>query len=635
MDELLEQFLIEGPELVEQAGADLLALEQRPTDTALIDGVFRAVHTLKGSVGLFDLKPMGAVLHRAEDLLDEIRLGRAAVTTERIDRLLAVVERCGVWLEIVARDGSLGESASEESRLLIDALDLQFDEAGDSPTAPAPGGAGWAAKLRQQWPEATAAVCAVRYRPDLQAYFRGDDPLAIARATPGLLSLHASVAGTTPDDDYDPFLCTLLFEILSSATATDLSAALRFVKDQVEIEALAVDRRSEAVVDAGPKASTSKALRIDGRRIDGLANLADELVVAKNTLLGLPDPDAALLAAQASIDRLTTSLHGEIMRLRLVPLSPVLRRLERQARDLAASLGKGVDLSFRGHGVEADKSLVDGLYEPLLHLVRNALDHGVETQTDRLLAGKTERARLSIEVSVIGDEIEIEISDDGRGMDPARLRATARERGMGVSNDLDALSDRASLELIFAPGFSTAAVVSAVSGRGVGMDAVRTSISALGGRVSVESRIGAGSTFTLRLPLTIIMTQILIVECAGERFGLPLAVVRETARVYPTDVLPVRLGRAIVLREAVLPYLALSDLVGGGVSSGPGTCTAVLVVETLAGRIALGVDGIASRMDVVLKPVTGLLSRVPGALGTTLLGDGGLLVILDVEALLQ
>ncbi|WP_396593835.1 chemotaxis protein CheA [Brevundimonas sp. R86498] len=519
-------------------------------------------------------------------------------------------------------------------RRLVAALDLQFDEAEAAAPGPTPADGGGAVTLRRRWPETTGAVCAVRYRPDAQAYFRGDDPLAIARSAPGLLRLAASVAGATPDDDYDPFTCVLRFEILSSASASDLSTAFRFVKDQVEIENLATERPADPVAATGPTAATGNALRIDGRRIDGLADLADELVVAKNALLSLPDPDGALIAVQATLHRLTTALHGDIMRLRLVPLSPVLRRLERQARDLALSLGKEVDLNIRGHGVEADKALVDGLYEPLLHLVRNALDHGVEPPADRLVAGKPGRARLGMDVRVIGDEIEIEITDDGRGMDPARLRATARERGMGVDIDLDSVSDQACLELIFAPGFSTAAAVSAVSGRGVGMDAVRSSISALGGRVAVASRLGAGSTFTLRLPLTIVMTRVLVVECDGERFGLPLTVVRETARVEPADILPVRLGRAIVLREAVLPYLALADLVRGEAGIAPGVGTAVLVVETQAGPVALGVDGIEGRMDVVLKPVSGLLSRVPGALGTTLLGDGRLLIILDVEALL-
>lgn len=635
MDELLEQFLIEGPELVEQASADLVALEQRPGDTGLIDSAFRAVHTLKGSVGLFELRPMGVVLHRAEDLLDDVRHGRAAVTTELVDKLFSVIDQCGVWLATLARTGGLESSATEKSRRLVSALDQFSETAGSSQSETIHIKSDWAGALQDQKSDAVGAACAVRYRPDPQAYFRGDDPLALARATPGLLSLDVRIEGATPGDDYDPFVCALVFDILSTASADALSTAFRFVKNEVEIVPLSTDRLEDPSPDVGRTGSNSTTLRIDGRRIDDLADLADELVVAKNALLSLADPDGALVTAQASINRLTTALHGEIMRLRLVPVSPVLRRLERQARDLAASLGKTVDLDVRGHEVEVDKRLVDAIYEPLLHLVRNALDHGIEVTSDRLQAGKPERARLTIDARVIGDEVEIEIKDDGRGMDPARLRAAACEKGLGAGADLEGLSEQASLELIFAPGFSTAEAVSAVSGRGVGMDAVRASVSALGGRVSVASRIGTGSTFTLRLPLTIVMTRVLVVECAGERFGIPLAVVRETLRVEPVDILPVRLGRAIVLRDAVFPYLALADSLTGENDVVPGAATAVLVVETQSGGVALGVDRVADRMDVVLKPVTGLLSRVPGTLGTTLMGDGRLLMILDVEALVR
>jgi two-component system chemotaxis sensor kinase CheA len=633
MDELLEQFLIEGPELVEQAGADLLALEQRPGDDAHLDGAFRAIHTLKGSVGLFDLEPMGVLLHRAEDLLDEVRQGRAAVTTALIDRLLSVVDQCGVWLKALARDGRLDASAADESRRLVRMLDQASDDGPSAAPASAPPAAAWARDLQDRHPEAFAARTAVRYRPDPQAYFRGDDPLALARAVPGLIALEAGLAGTAALDDYDPFVCALTFELLSSAAVADLAATFRFVKDQVEMEPVGPDGRADPVpASSASPLSTMTALRIDGRRIDALADLADQLVVAKNALLALPDPEGTRTTAEAAIDRLATALHGDIMRLRLVPVSPVLRRLERQARDLASELGKTVDMVFRGHAVEADKSIVDALYEPLIHLVRNALDHGIETGAERLDQGKRERARVTVAVRVVGDEIEIEINDDGRGMDPTRLRATAEARGLASAAVLDALSDQAALDLIFAPGFSTAAAVTAVSGRGVGMDAVRTAITGLGGQVSVASTSGEGATLTLRLPLTIVMTRVLLVESAGERFGVPLGVVRETLRIEPADLLPVRLGRAVVVRDAVLPYLDLAGVTGAGSGqTTPGL--AVLVVETAAGRVALGVDRVLDRMDVVLKPIAGLLARVPGALGTTLLGDGRLLMVLDIEAL--
>jgi len=637
MDELLEQFLIEGPELAQRAGQDLLALERAPNDAALIDSAFRAIHTLKGSVGLFDLAPMGRVLHSAEDVLDAVRKGGLAATGDLIDLLLAVVDRTETWLEDLGRDGGLGADAGlEADRLVARLTDYLGGADDDRATSKAAPDVGWVETLRLRHPGVRGRLTAVRYCPDTQAFFRGDDPLAIVRAVPDLRALEVSTGPADLSANYDPFLCRLAFELLSGANADQVAEALRLVKDQADI----VLSNDSATVETAPAAvpfdktgAASTSLRVDGRQVDALADQADQLVIAKNALLGLPDPDGELARVQAMIDRLTTDLHRGVMRLRMTPLSPVLRRLERQARQLAADLGKSVDIEVRGHAVEADKGVVDGLYEPLLHLVRNALDHGVEAEAERRAAGKGDRATLSIRARVDGDEVEVEVCDDGRGMDPARLREVARARGLGDRIDLDALSDQAALGLIFTPGFSTAASVSAVSGRGVGMDAVREAVTGLGGRIAIDSTPGQGSALTLRLPLTVVMTRVLIVEARGERFGLLLSEVQETLRIRAEEITPVRLGSAIVVRETVLPYVRLGDLVSPGVSTAPDSGLTVLVVEGAEGRVALGVDSVQARLDVVLKPLAGLLATVPGATGTALMGDGKLLLVLDVKAL--
>jgi len=492
--------------------------------------------------------------------------------------------------------------------------------------------------LRLRHPDARGRLTAGRYRPDAQAFFRGDDPLAIARAVPDLRAMEVSTGSAGLSADYDPFLCRLEIELLSGAGAEQVTEAFRLVKDQADI-VLSTDRETvesaPAAVPSDKTSAGSTSLRVDGRQVDALADQADQLVIAKNALLGLPDPDGELARIQAVIDRLTTDLHRGVMRLRMTPLAPVLRRLERQARQLAADLGKSVDIEVRGHAVEADKGVVDGLYEPLVHLVRNALDHGVEDTAERRVAGKSSRATLSIRARVDGDEVEVEVRDDGRGMDPARLREVARARGLGDRIDLDGLSDQAALELIFTPGFSTASSVSSVSGRGVGMDAVREAVTGLGGRIAINSTPGHGSALTLRLPLTVVMTRVLIVEARGERFGLLLSEVQETLSIRAEEITPVRLGSAIVVRETVLPYVRLGDLVSPGIPTPADSGLTVLVVEGAEGRLALGVDAVQARLDVVLKPLAGLLATVPGATGTTLLGDGKLLLVLDVKALVR
>lgn len=627
MDELLEQFLIEGPELVQQAAADLLELERRPDDFALVDSAFRAIHTLKGSVGLFDMAPVGRILHAAEDSLDAVRQGRLAVTSDLIDALLAIVDRTEAWLEASRGGAGLEAGAAEDADRLTRRLSGAAPEAATASRAPALS-RDWALDLVADWPEAAGSASAVRYTPDVQAYFRGDDPLAIARAAPGLLALRVTVASDAVEADYDPFACRLCIDLLSSASADVLGDAFRLVRDQTEVASLSVAAAAPIPGEAAPASAT---LRIDARRIDALSTLADELVVAKNGLMSLADPTGDLAASRQTIDRLANALHGDIMRLRLVALSPVLRRLERQARDLATELDKPIDLQVRGHGVEVDKAVADAVYEPLLHLVRNALDHGAETAAERAAAGKSARTRVSVTARTAGDEVEIEVADDGRGIDPLALIATARARGLGARIDLDGLSEAAALELIFAPGFSTAESVTAVSGRGVGMDVVRTSVGVLGGRVGIASEPGHGTRITVRLPLTVVMTRILLVESGGETFGVPMVDVHETLRIEAANIQPVRVGQAIVLRDAVLPYLSLAGLIGAASASTAGAT--VLIVETATGPVALGVDRITNRLDVVLRPVAGLLARIPGALGTTLLGDGRLLVVLDVEAI--
>ena len=622
MDELLTQFLIEAPELIERAGEDLLGLERAPDDRALIDSAFRAIHTLKGSVQLFDYAPMADVLHAAEDVLGLVRAGEGAVSTDLVDALLATMDKAGEWLGDIERSGELAQGATAAAAGLI--LKLRQVEA----EAPIEVGEGWAATLERP-ASATGAITAVRYAPHAQAYFRGDDPLAIARAVPGLVSLAARTT-TSASAEYDPFVCALEFELVSVADRDAVAASLRLVADQVEIVVLPPagrDPETPAVTTA--PTATSSLLRIDSRRVDALADMTDELIVARNALLSLEDPDPALRSVQDMLGGLVSALHRNVMGLRMTPLAPTLRRLDRQARDLSIQLGRAAVVEVRGHAVEADRAIVDGLYEPLVHLVRNALDHGLEDSPARATAGKTEPARVSVLARVEGDAVVVEVADNGRGLDPVRLRSTAAQRGLMDEARLAALSDEEALNLVFRAGFSTADNVSAVSGRGVGMDAVRSAVNALGGRVSLASVPGEGTTVAVRLPLTVVMTRILVVEAGGERYGVPLDAVQETLTLTSGEIFPVRQGRAVVIRDRTLPLLSLAEVVGGADAAPQGRVTA-LIVEDVA-PFALAVDRLGERLDVVLRPLTGLLATLPGALGTTLLGDGSLLVVLDVR----
>ncbi|WP_200841107.1 chemotaxis protein CheA, partial [Geminicoccus flavidas] len=376
---------------------------------------------------------------------------------------------------------------------------------------------------------------------------------------------------------------------------------------------------------------------------DALAELIGELVVAKNGLAdlaaqlgaGLDSRAAAQLLASrhAAIDRLVGRLHRAVIGVRLVPMTPLLRRFPRLVRKTAASLGKEVELSVEGDEVEVDKSVLDGLFEPLTHLLRNALDHGVEPAEQRRRAGKPACASLRLAARQAGDHVVIEVADDGRGIDPATIRRVAAERQVMGSEALHALRDDAVLDLVFRPGFSTASAVTDVSGRGVGMDAVRTAIGRLGGKVALASRPGLGTTVRLTLPVNLVLAKVLLVSCAGETYGVPMDSVVETARIAQDRLLPVRAGRVFVLRDQAVPLLQLADLLQVRAALERQEDQPVLVIRTGPDLVGIGVDGFLGHTGVLLRPMTGLLSAMPGVLGTTILGDGRVMMVLDLAEL--
>lgn len=535
-DELLEQFLIEGRELVEQASNDLVALERDPTDAARLDTVFRAVHTLKGSVGLFDFAPMGVALHAAEDLLGAIRSKKASANRTMIDALLACVAASERWIASIASTGRLPASAETEG-------------------------------------------------PRLAA------------------SLVAALSSTSDDE-----------------AASEVQSSL-----------------PEKAAESG-----SRTVRVDATRIDALVDLAGELIIAKNSLRHLAayansegsGLAPALTSSAAGFERLSGDIHRAVMAMRMVPITRTFGRFPRWMRETAGKLGKDVQFEIVDNGAEADKSIVDGLFEPLLHVLRNALDHGIDDSAPRLAAGKPARGRITLEARSEGEQIVVSVKDDGRGIDVAKIREAARLKGLLSDEAIDALDDIAATELIFMPGFSTATSVTDISGRGVGMDSVRTAIAALGGRVTMTSSLGAGTTVRMTLPQAILVSTVVTVEIGEERFGVPIESIAETCRVARERIQPIRDGEAFVLRNRTLPLLRLADLLQ--LSAGERTDAEAIVLIVAAGGQSVGVEvnGVSERLDVLLRPMTGLLSGMRGVLGTALLGDGRVLLVLDLPQLI-
>jgi len=437
-----------------------------------------------------------------------------------------------------------------------------------------------------------------------------------------------------------------------SAGEVELATASAQVQHDVEPLILAIERAlkrrsKEEVQPTVPAAQvvTPRALRVDMDRIDALVKLTGELIVVKNALghaakrIGGNEDTAAIGAIlrdqHALFDRLATELQAAVLRIRVLPLRTVFRRFPRLIREIAGSVGKTVRLITEGEDTEADATIVDALFEPLLHVLRNAVDHGIETSERRTASGKPPMGTLVLRGHRVAESVRIEIEDDGGGIDVDRVRAVAGAHGVASAEALAAMSDGEAIDLIFAAGFSTAAAVTDLSGRGVGMDSVKTAVERLGGTVTLQSRPGIGTVVSLILPFSLMMTRVMTVEVVGQAFGLPLDSVVETTIVDRNMIVPIGSGRAFMLRDRTIPLLDLADTLGLS-REGIGELPAKVVVVSTSGQIGgIEVDRLGERLDVMLKPMEGLLGNMRGVAGTTLLGDGRVLVVLDVQEMFR
>lgn len=393
-----------------------------------------------------------------------------------------------------------------------------------------------------------------------------------------------------------------------------------------------------------PHDAAVKTLRVDASRIDALVRLAGELAVAKNAIGHAikvsSEREGAMTemlnSRQAALERLVGELQRAVIALRVLPLRTTFQRFPRLVREMSAELGKPATLVIEGEDTEADKAIVEMLAEPLVHVLRNAMDHGIEEAPARAAAGKPAMATIRLNAARDGDRVVVEATDDGRGIDTARVREVARAKGLVAPDALAEMTDAQVLELVFAPGFSTAASVTGISGRGVGMDAVRTTIRRYGGQVELDTRPGEGTTVRFALPFSVIVSQVMTVSAGGQTFGIPLEAARETLRVSRDAIAPVGAGHALVYRGRTVPLVELAGLLEAKRPAPSRRGDAMVVMVEIDGELgAVEVDGVGERMEVMLKPLEGLLSGLPGIAGSTLLGDGSVLLVLDVGALLQ
>ncbi|TKS55272.1 chemotaxis protein CheA [Luteimonas yindakuii] len=602
--EIAADFVLEARELLDDLGGQLVALEQTPGDREQLNAVFRAFHTLKGGAGFLGVTALVELCHAAEETLGAARSGHATLEPRHFDAAQQSLD----WLQA-----------------MVDAI----ENGGDVPRAPAAVVNGFSLG-----PVATASGLA----PAANGEMIGDDEFEAlldqlhGNAAPGAGSAVAS-GEPISDDEFEALLDQLHGSappgaVVPAAVATP--APLRPPPAPV-----AVPPRPAAPQPANASANAERehTVRVDTRRLDAIVDLVGELVLARNRLKTLRARlrDEELDRAVSTLDNATARLQGAVMHTRMQPVGKVFSRFPKLARDVARALDKEVDLELVGADTELDRNLVEALADPLVHLVRNAIDHGIEAPALREATGKSRAGRVRLIAQQQGDYVGIEVQDDGAGIDPERLRSKAREKGLIDAESAARLSPEECLHLVFMPGFSTRGEVSDISGRGVGMDVVQSRIRELSGQIQIHSELGRGSRFSLRVPLTLAILPTLLVQAAGDAYALPLARVQEVLHA-PTHAVNWFDGRAALDRRShTLPLLDLRHWLRQ-----PAPETALLTIVVLQRgdtRFGLVVDEVRGREEVVIKPLPRALRGLPGYAGATLIGDGRLALILDVDAL--
>lgn len=609
MNEFTEQFLIESRELVEDATASLLKLEQQPSDGQALEKAFRCFHTLKGSAGIMGYGAMETLLHRAEDALQGLRSGARRVDPSLIDALLASLGQLIRWFPIIEKTDGMPDGAEADAVRLGAAFE-QGPAAGASAARVALGDASPAFRqiLEEQVrylrlsPSGGRLASAARVAANVLTA-SGRDPQGVTRAAGDPNGLIAAISAALGGGGAAP-----------APTAIDDEA-------------------------------TSTTIRVEVGQLDALVDLVGELMVAKNAIGhwarrltdegGQNDIAAGLQAEQDRLARHVDSLQRAVFDMRVLPMSRVFGRFPRLVRETGARLGKQVSLRIEGDDTKADKAVIDALFEPLLHIVRNAIDHGIEAPDMRAKAGKPASAEILMHAWREGEHVVVEVADDGRGVDPAGIRRAAVERGVASADAVAAMNDAEAANLIFAPGFSTAETVSDLSGRGVGMGAVRAAIRGIGGDVSLVNRVGEGLTVRLELPFTVVLTRIMTVTAAGQVFGIPFDAITEVVRVPARQIRPLGSGRAFVLRERTIPVVNLAEGLALPDATTASADRCILVVWSGGAHAGLEIDRPGEKLDVMLKPVEGILAGMKAVAGASLLSDGQVLIVLDLPALLN
>lgn len=638
-------FFEESLENLDAMEAGLLSLEGAATqDPETINTIFRAAHSIKGGAGTFGFAELAGVTHLLETLLDQVRNGQRAYESKIADLLLQSVDVLRGMI-FTARDGGDYEHAVIDKLLAALQALLAQDQDADpaaAPDAEAPAaGGGWK----------------ISFKPCPELFASGNDPLHVLRELDALgeLQLETCTDGLPLLEQMQPDQCYLSWtmELRGSCDQAAVREVFAWIEDECELQIAPLEQAPAASAtpvaaaadaskvvalkpDAAATAGKSRAadggsIRVSTGKVDALINLVGELVITQAMLKqcgeGLdPARFEALVGGLDELQRNTRDLQDAVMSIRMMPMEFAFQRFPRLVRDLAPKLGKQVRLETSGEATELDKSVIEKIVDPLNHLVRNSIDHGIESPGEREAAGKEATGVIRLSAEHVGGKILIRIEDDGKGLDRAGIIASAQRRGVDVADDI---SDADAYQLIFMPGLSTAEAVSDVSGRGVGMDVVKKNIVALGGQIDIESNAGAGTSITISLPLTLAILDGMLVRVSEEVFILPLAAVVESLQAGPDSIKTVSASeRLLRVRSDYIPVLSLRESLRVP-DTGLGESGVIVVVEHDGQKLALEVDDLIGQQQVVIKNLESNYRRVPGISGATILGDGRVALIVD------
>ena len=633
MKEIMEDFLIEAFELIEQIDHDLVELEANPEDLELLNRIFRVAHTVKGSSSFLNFDVLTELTHHMEDVLNKARKGELKITPDIMDVVLESVDMMKGLLESIRDNGSDAAAGIDIKNICVRLTQISEGEAPSAaPEAPAAAPAPEPVKepepvapAEEAAPEVSDAELSKLSDSEVEAEI--ERLLKVRKAEDQARRASKGIAPKSPE------------EIAPAASAAPAPAPKPAPSRERDADKKVPAASSNSAV------AQEQTIRVEVKRLDHLMNLIGELVLGKNRLLKIYDDVEERYEGEkfleelnqvvSSLSLVTTDIQLAVMKTRMLPIAKVFNKFPRMIRDLSRDLGKQIDLEISGEETELDKSIVEEIGDPLVHIIRNSCDHGIEDPETRKAMGKPEKGLVQLKAYNEGNHIVVEIVDDGKGLDADMLKAKSIEKGIITEREADAMSEKEAFGLIFKPGFSTAAKVTNVSGRGVGMDVVKTNIEKLNGIIDIESEVGKGTVMKLKIPLTLAIIQSLLVGTQEEFYAIPLASVLETVRVPIDDIYTIDGKNVLRLRDEVLSLVRLSDVFGVNKVFDGGDQTYVVIIGVAEAKLGIIVDTLVGQEEIVIKSMGDYLQNIPGIAGATIRGDGRVTLIIDVGAMME